>query len=289
MTGRDSPAALASRHHNFPGGRYQVGHTYADRKYFNLESVTVAGQMIGSGTRLIRVLGRGSHSVVYLAVTGRGQVRAVKIFPPELAAFAEREYEHGAGLTHPRLAPVLDRTAIGGQPTLLVAYARGHVLFERYRRRPALTRERQAFLLTLVHVLEALAYLHGRGTVHRDVKPDNIIVEEDGSAKLVDYDLSGPIGETLGGKVRIGTPAFQSPEAQRGEPQSQESDLYSVGILLYWGLYGQLPDPTDPSNPVNDPLVSLMETLCHPDRHARPQDASLVKRELLRLVQDSFL
>ena len=251
--------------------------------------MTVAGQLLGNGTRLVRVLGRGSHSVVYLGVTGRGQVRAVKVFPPELADYARREYEHGAGLTHPRLAPVLAQAHIGGQPALLVAYVRGAVLFERYRRRPALRRDRRAYLLTLVHVLEALAYLHGRGVLHRDVKPDNVIVAEDGSARLVDYDLSGPLGEDVGRAVRIGTPAFQSPEASRGEVQGPESDLYSVGILLFWGLHGQLPEPGEPAPHSADPLVPLQDKLLNPDRTARPRDAAQVRRELLELAEGTLL
>lgn len=250
--------------------------------------MTLAGQLLGNGTRLVRVLGHGSHSVVYLAVTGRGQVRAVKLFPPELSAFAAREYEHGAGLLHPRLAPVLGQERIGAQPALLMAYARGAVLFERYRRRPALQRERQAYLLTLVHLLEALAYLHERGVLHRVVKPDNIVVEEDGSAKLVDYDLSGPLGEDPGGAVRIGTPAFQSPEASRGERQGPESDLYSVGVLLFWGLHGQLPEPGEPAPQLADPLVRLQDHLLDPDRTARPHDAAQVRRELLHLVEGTL-
>lgn len=247
-------------------------------------TLAVAGQIIEGGTRLVRILGRGTHSVVYLAVTERGAPRAVKIFPPHLADFAEREYRHALGLTHPTLAPVLGRTLIGAQPALIAAYARGEVFLTRYRQRPALARERPAFVRTLTHVLEALAYLHRRGLLHRDVKPDNILVEEDGSAKLVDYDLSGTFAESRDAPVHIGTPAFQSPEARRGEPLGPGSDLYSVGVLLHWGLCGELPDPESPPPPSADPLAELLPGLLHPDLPQRPSDAAQVAESLRRLA-----
>lgn len=244
----------------------------------------MAGQIIEGGTRLVRVLGRGTHSVVYFAVTEQGAPRAVKIFPPHLADFAEREYRNASGLTHPRLAPVLGRTLLGGQPTLIVAYARGEVLLRRYALRPALVHERPAFVLTLRHLLGALGHLHARGLLHRDVKPDNILVEADGSARLVDYDLSGTVQESRSAPLQIGTPAFQSPEARRGEPLAPGSDLYSVGVLLHWGLHGELPDPESPARPCADPLAELLPGLLSPELGGRSDDAAKVEETLRRLA-----
>ena len=251
--------------------------------------MTIAGRVIGDGVKLVRLLGRGSHSVVYFAVTREGQPCAVKIFPPHLAEFAQREYAHALNLNHPRIAPIWGGTTFDEAPALLARYAKGVTLFERYTARPALLQDRQAFLLTLSHVLDALAFLHGHGLVHRDIKPDNIMVEADGSAKLVDYDLSGPVYEPLALPTRIGTAAFLSPEGARGEPLGPEADLYGVGVLLGWGIHGQLPEEGEPLPPTRDPLTPLWRALTRPDPTKRPSDAAQVKDELLELALRTYL
>lgn len=246
--------------------------------------MAIAGRVIGDGIKLVRLLGRGSHSMVYFAVGAGGQSCAVKVFPEYLREFAVREYLHGHGLNHPRLAPVLSSSYLDDFPVLVVKYAKGETLFQRYTKRPALQHERQAFLLTLTHLLDALHFMHERGLVHRDIKPDNIIVEADGSAKLVDYDLSGPAMEQFAQPTRIGTLAFLSPEAERGEPLGPESDLYGVGVLLGWGLHGELPAEDESPPPTSDLLVPLWQALTLPDREQRPHSAQWVKEELLRLA-----
>ncbi|MFK7602123.1 serine/threonine-protein kinase [Deinococcus sp. SM5_A1] len=245
--------------------------------------MALAGQVVGDGVRLIRPIGRGSHSLVYFAVDGFGQPCAVKVFHANLSAFAEREFQHASGLDHPRLASVLGRDTLEGRSVLISTLARGEVLFSRYVRRAALKTERRAFLLTLAHLLDALAYLHSCGLVHRDIKPENIVVELDGSAKLVDLDLSGTALETFPVPTRFGTAAFQSPEAARGEPLGPEADLYGVGMLLGWGIFGSLPDPTRPMPYHPDLLCSLYLTLTRQDRQQRPSDAAWVRAQILKL------
>ncbi|WP_102125143.1 serine/threonine-protein kinase [Deinococcus planocerae] len=244
----------------------------------------LAGQVVGEGVRLVRPLGRGSHSVVYFAVGPQGQPCAVKIFEAAFAGHAVREYRHGRDLDHPRLVRVLAATQVDDRPALVATLARGVTLFGRYPRRPALTCERRAFLLTLAHVLGALDHLHSRGLVHRDLKPENVLVEPDGAATLVDLDLSGPVREVFAVPTRVGTAAFQSPEAGRGEPLGYESDLYGVGVLLGWGLTGELPEPGAPTLFGDDPLSPLHAALTDPDRTRRPASAREVRETLLRLA-----
>lgn len=244
----------------------------------------LAGTLVDGRYRLVRPLGHGASSVVYFAVGTDGQPYAVKIFPPELAARADRELRTAGDLDHPRIARVLARTEVQGRPSVILHFARGRVMFERFERRPALSHSRKPFLLSLVHVLDALAFMHGRGLVHRDVKPENIIVDDGGSAKLVDFDLSGPSREQFHEPVRVGTLAFQSPEAARGEPLAPESDLYGVGLLLYWGLHGEVPDPGGFLQGSADPLEPLRAALMCEDRAQRLADAAEARARLLGLA-----
>ncbi len=261
----------------------------------------LAGTLVDGQYHLVRPLGRGASSVVYFAVGRDGLAYAIKLFPPELRSHAEREYRNGAGLHHPRLARVLAATTVQNHPSLVLDFARGQVMFSRYVHRPSLrlhpqlgvvnfepvqaANERRAYLLTLVHLLDALAHLHSVGIVHRDVKPENIIVDADGSARLVDFDLSGPVGERFDSPLRIGTAAFLSPEALLGEALGPESDLYGVGLLLHWGLYGELPSEDTSAGLLSaDPLDSLRLALLGQDRQARPASAQQVRQELLHLA-----
>lgn len=244
----------------------------------------LAGTLVAGRYRLVRPLGHGASSVVYFAVGTDGLPYAVKLFPPELAARAEREFATAADFAHPRIGQVFAKVEVAGRPGLILSFARGRVLFRRYTRLPALVSERKAYLLTLAHLLDALAYLHARGVVHRDLKPENVMVDADGSATLVDFDLSGPASERFGAPLRIGTLAFQSPEAARGERVTPQSDLYGVGLLLYWGLHGELPLDGAPVQNADDPLEALRAALMAASPAGRPASAAEVRARLLELA-----
>ncbi|TSA80823.1 serine/threonine protein kinase [Deinococcus detaillensis] len=243
--------------------------------------MSLAGTRLADHYTLIRPLGQGASSLVYVALGDDGEAYTVKLFAPPLADHAAREAR--MRVRGPHLAEVMMLSEVAGQPAVVLRFTKGTELFGRYRFRPALERERPAFVRTLSDVLEGLAAMHAGGWLHRDVKADNILVQKSGAATLLDYDLSGPIGETFAVPLRIGTAAFQSPEAQRGEVLGPQSDLYGVGVLLYWGLMGELPADGQ-LDLAGEPLAKLCVNLLEADPAKRPSDAEQVRAELLRSI-----
>ncbi|MFC6590806.1 protein kinase [Deinococcus lacus] len=141
----------------------------------------LAGQTV-QGIHLVRPLGSGSHSVVYAAVSGSGQPCTVKVFRPDMHAHAQREFRVAHPFSHPHVVRAYQALLVGGAPALLMDYARGRTLFDRFAPQPLAGDQAAAFLQAVCGVLGALEYMHGLGLVHRDVKPENILVEAGGTA-----------------------------------------------------------------------------------------------------------
>jgi hypothetical protein len=205
--------------------------------------------------RIDRLLGRGGMGAVYLAHRDDGQFEqkvAIKLIDLPLASetFQERfrqERQILAGLQHPYIARLLDGgvTAVG-EPYLVMEYVNGqpiHRYCEAHALAPA---DRIALFL---HVSEAVQFAHQNFVVHRDLKPDNILVSEDGLPHLLDFGtaklLSPELGSPQGQMTREGyysfTPQYASPEQILGNPITAASDTYSLGVLLYLLLTGRPP------------------------------------------------
>jgi eukaryotic-like serine/threonine-protein kinase len=231
--------------------------THAHQPVFGrLPSVAIPGTVLLERYRIVRPFARGASSVVYLAFDQFGTPYAVKLFPVELASRADREYLVGSQLRHRNVNPILERVTVEGQPGLLMPFAPGK-RFSEWVGEHGL----QKFLEVFVQVLDGLAHVHARGFVHRDIKPENVVVSPgDGpgglEAKLIDFDLSGPPNEVFRDRVTAGTVAYLSPEAVRGLPLTISTDLYSAGVMLYWGLTGQLPFDGDPQQVMRAHLSS---------------------------------
>lgn len=227
------------------------------RYFAKLTSVAIPGTILLERYRIVRPFARGASSVVYLAFDQFGTPFAVKLFPAEMASRADREYLVGSQLRHRNVNPILGRVTVEGQPGLLMPFAPG-TRFSEWVGEHGL----QKFLEVFVQVLEGLAHIHSRGFVHRDIKPDNVVVSPgDGpgglEAKLIDFDLSGPPNEVFRDRVTAGTVAYLSPEAVRGQPLNHATDLYSAGVMLYWGITGQLPFDGDPQVVMRSHVNSL--------------------------------
>src|SRR5690349_12107951 len=197
---------------------------------------------------LERELGRGGMGVVYLARdVSLDRMVAIKLLPPELAASGElrsrflREARTAAQLSHPHIVPIHAVEEHAALVFFVMGYIDGETLGERVRRAgPIPSREA---MRVMQEVAWALTHAHARGVVHRDVKPDNILLErESGRAMVTDFGIARAAeSRTPAGGVVIGTPQYMSPEQERGDAVDGRSDLYSLGATLFFALTGRLP------------------------------------------------
>jgi serine/threonine-protein kinase len=198
---------------------------------------------------LQRELGRGGMGIVYLAhEVALDRPVALKLLPPHLAtepALRERfmrEARTAARLSQPNIVPIHTVEQVGEYVFFTMAYVEGETLGAAVRRRGALPAAEAARIVR--EVAWALAYAHAQGVVHRDVKPDNILLEQgSGRALVTDFGIAqvgaGP-GLTGRGDV-LGTAEFMSPEQASGEAVDERSDIYSLGVVAYYMLTGRLP------------------------------------------------
>lgn len=193
------------------------------------------GTLYDGGFQLLRELAHGARARVYLASDGT-RVEAVKVHPVGHESRADREHRVGRDLSHPHLVRVLRRTTVAGAPAVAMAFVPGQRLGTWARDASPSSR-----LDALDGLLAGLQELHRHGFVHRDVKPENVVMTEGQRPVLLDYDLAVAAGDDVDARSTAGTPIYLSPEQARGEPAGPSSDLYAVGVLLYRWLTGELP------------------------------------------------
>jgi serine/threonine protein kinase len=196
-------------------------------------------------------IGRGGMAVVYRATDTRLRRKvALKVLPPELAYRQEvrtrflREAEMSARLSHPHIVPIYSVDEVDGLVYFAMGLVEGEPLAALLARepRPPLAMVRRV----LREVADALHYAHGQGVVHRDIKPDNILIERDtGRALVTDFGIAraaeGDQRLTVTG-IAVGTPAYMSPEQAMGEREvDARADIYALGVVGYQMLAGELP------------------------------------------------
>jgi len=206
---------------------------------------------LGAQYEIGRLLGRGGMGAVYLArEKALERAVAIKVLPPETATDADtrerfrREARTAAKLTHANIVPLHTFGDVEGMLYFVMGYVKGESLAERMRREGKLPEEDVRRILA--EVADALHYAHKQGVVHRDIKPDNILIDdESGRPMLTDFGVAKAraSGATLteAGAV-VGTPYYMSPEQASGARNIDgRSDLYSLGVMGYQMLAGRLP------------------------------------------------
>ncbi len=222
--------------------------------------MTAIGTVIGGRYRLDAEIGRGGMSMVYRAFdTVLERPVAIKLMHRDIAADADqlerfrREARSVAQVSHPHVVTVIDAgeeiSADGqrpgetsmGTPYIVLEYVDGETLKDVIRREGPL--DIPQALAYAIEVARALGAAHEHQIVHRDVKPHNILISEEGGAKITDFGIARTLTEeglTMAGRV-LGTTDYVSPEQALGQPVTGQSDLYSLGVVLFEMLTGSVP------------------------------------------------
>jgi tRNA A-37 threonylcarbamoyl transferase component Bud32 len=243
------------------------------------------GTLIDNRYAVLEVLGEGGMARVYLAhdnVLDRDV--ALKALRGQYAGdegFVERfrrEAKNAAALNHPSIVQVYDQgRAEDGTYYMAMEYVPGGTLKDHIKKEAPLVPDEAARIAS--RVAEALAVAHGRGIVHRDIKPQNVLLTTSGDAKVADFGIARAVSSKTITETNLvmGTSAYMSPEQVRGDRAGPASDLYSLGVVIYEMLTGEQPYRA------GDPIATAMKHLDEPPRH--PRDANpAVPEELDALV-----
>src|SRR6185369_3507053 len=206
----------------------------------------VPGTLLGGRYRVIGLLGRGGMGEVYRATDlTLGQSVALK-FLPEEASRNQRLLERFHGevrvarlVFHPNVCRVYDIGEVQGVPFISMEYVDGEdlaSLLTRIGRLPA-----DKALETSRKLCAGLAAAHDRGVIHRDLKPQNIMINKRGEVVIMDFGLAAITGHLTGPEASNGTPAYMSPEQLKGSAVTAKSDIYALGLVLYELFTGKRP------------------------------------------------
>jgi eukaryotic-like serine/threonine-protein kinase len=255
-----------------------------------------AGDVIAGRYELLELVGSGGMSSVWRSHDRLlDRTVAIKVLHEQFATDDEyverfrREARSVAQLSHPNIVTVIDRGEDESRQFIVFEFVEGENLKQLIRRTGPLP-VRDAIQMAL-QMARALAFAHGRGLVHRDVKPQNVLLNDDGQAKMTDFGIARSVdvqGVTITGTV-LGTSEYISPEQARGEQVNARSDVYSLGVVLYELLTGSVPFTGEnfvavALKHVHEPPPNVLEL--RPD--APPRVAMAVERAMAKDPADRF-
>src|SRR4051812_32203333 len=208
----------------------------------------IVGTQLSGRYRLDAQIGTGGMSTVYRAFdTTLERTVAVKLMHRHIASDSDqlerfrREARAVAQFSHPHIVGVIDAGEDDGRPYIVFEYVEGETLKDRIRRSGMLPVDEA--LAYAIEITRALGAAHSRGIVHRDIKPQNVLIDEEGMAKVTDFGIARSLDEeglTADGRV-LGTTDYVSPEQALGHAVNGQSDIYSLGIVLFEMLTGDVP------------------------------------------------
>src|SRR5919112_381638 len=252
----------------------------------------LVGTLLSDRYRLDAQIGAGGMSTVYRAFdTTLERTVAVKLMHREIATDSaqlerfRREARAVAQFSHPHIVGVIDAGEDDGRPYIVFEYVEGETLKERIRRCGRLPVDES--LAYAIEITRALGAAHHRGIVHRDIKPQNVLIDEEGMAKVTDFGIARSLDEeglTADGRV-LGTTDYVSPEQALGHAVNGQSDIYSLGVVLFEMLTGDVPFHGE--NQVAVAMKHVREDI--PDVQARRPQVSAGLAALLDRLTDKDL
>ncbi len=267
------------------------------------------GKMLDNRYEILECIGTGGMAMVYKARCHRlNRLVAVKILKPELAQDAEfrrrfhDESQAVAMLSHSNIVAVYDVSSSNGLDYIVMELVDGMTLKQYMKKRGAPLNWREAVHF-ITQIVRALDHAHSRGIVHRDIKPQNILVLRDGSAKVTDFGIArvASAAQSTLTQEALGSVHYISPEQARGSHIDGRSDLYSAGVVLYEMLTGRLPFEGEtpvsvaiqhinsipiPPRDLNDAIPEALEAIVLKAMAPRPEDRYASAEEMLADLEE---
>jgi len=251
------------------------------------------GQQI-PGYQILSRLGAGAMATVFKArQLSLDRIVAIKVLPkkfsesPDYVARFYKEGKAAARLNHPNIVQAYDVGEAGGYHYFVMEYVEGHTLFDELAEGKVFSE--QEALKVIIQIARALAHAHKQGLIHRDVKPKNIMIAKDGTAKLADMGLARGVSDVVAAQAEagkaFGTPYYISPEQIRGEVDIDfRADIYSLGATLYHMVTGRV--PFEAPTPAAVMHKHLKEPLVPPDHVNTKLSAGLGEAVEVMMAKD---
>ena len=247
------------------------------------------GRLLGNRYKVLEKVGEGGMARVYRGMdTKLNRQVAVKILYEQFAGDADflrrfkQEAKAAARLTHPNIVNIYDEGEEDNIHYIIMEYVEGYTLKDLVQRDGRLKPEESVQIV--IQICDALAHAHSQNVIHRDIKPQNIIMTEDGRVKVTDFGIARATADTTitYGRSLLGSVYYSSPEQARGYSTDSKSDIYSLGVLFYEMLTGVVPFSGE--SPISVALKHLQDDVV-PPRSLIPELPAFLEGVILKTMR----